>query len=928
MTPRTKKIALIGGGLGALLLVIALLPLVFRGPIEARVRAEIEQATRVRVSWSDVGLTFFRDFPHPTFSLHDLTVIGTGRFDGDTLAAVGTFRAAFGVGSVVRAVTGSGPLVVRSVRIDRPVLNLTVDDDGTASWDVVPSRGDGGGDEGSGRSLAVALRSFELTDGRIVLQNERSGLFASVEGLRHSLSGNFSRETLVASTELHADRTTLQFAGTPYLAGVSLDFDADFDVDMSGPRFRLLDNQLRLNDLVLGVEGEVARQGEDLVLGLSFEAPSTQFAQLLSLVPVVYQRDFASLQTSGSFSLAGFVRGVYGESAFPALALDVRVENGSFKYPDLPLPARAITADLSITNPGGDIDSTVIRLSRFHVEIGDQPIDAAVTLRTPVSDPEADVRVHGTLDLGAVARTVNLDNTVGLAGVIVADAAARARRSDVDSARYERITAQGSIVATDVTLRSDALRQPIDVEEMRIELSPQRAALRSLRAQLGSSDLQATGQIDNLLAFVLGWAPLRGQGTMTSRRFVLDEWRSDDDIRAIAVPAMLDLTLDARIDQLAFDALEMTNARGRAIVRDQRLTFERFALQTLGGRIGMDGWYETLDPTRPTFALDLALDSLDIAGAAAAFLTVRTLAPVAQHARGTFSSALDLRGALGEDMAPVFDVLDGRGTLATSRVSIEGFPMLDRLSDALQLSRLSNPTVEALRSSIRIQNGRLHVDPFQVGVAGLAMTVAGSSGIDRSVDYTLGLLVPRAGFADAALQGLATRAGPLGASLAAVDPVRIGVRVTGTVDQPALNVGLGDTAGSLGTAAAQAAGGAVQQRVDEAQQRLDAEREEARARARAQADSLVADAEARAEAIRAEARRLAAEVRAEGNRAADELLARATNPLARTAAEPAAERLRREANERAAGIEREADERASALVAETRIRADALVGTN
>jgi hypothetical protein len=45
---------------------------------------------------------------------------------------------------------------------------------------------------------------------------------------------------------------------------------------------------------------------------------------------------------------------------------------------------------------------------------------------------------------------------------------------------------------------------------------------------------------------------------------VLDEWRSEDEARAIAVPARLDLTLDGRIAELAFGALEMTNARGAA----------------------------------------------------------------------------------------------------------------------------------------------------------------------------------------------------------------------------------------------------------------------------------------------------------------------------------------------------------------------------
>lgn len=924
MSRKTKALLAAGVVVGCLLLALLALPFFFTDRIEARVRDQVEQATRVRVTWSDVGLTFFSDFPHPTVSLRGLTVAGTGRFETDTLARVDDLRLALNGVSVISALRGSGPLVVRSVRIDRPSLRVRVDEDGTTSWNVLPERE--AADGGSGRSVAVSLRSLEITDGDVTLDNQESGLFLSVEGLRHSLSGDFSRETLGARTHTHSDAVTFRFAGTPYLSRVSLDLDAELDVDMVRQRARLTDNELRLNDLPLRLEGELARDGRDLSIDLAFEAPGTEFGQVLSLVPVIYARDFASLETSGTFSLSGHVDGAYGNDAFPSFALDLAITDGSFRYPDLPLGAHAVTADLSITNPGGDLDSTVVDLSRLHLEIGDQPLDAALTLRTPISDPDADVRVRGTLDLGDVARTVKLENAEGLGGVIVADAAMRARRSDVDSARYDRIEAQGTLEASDVTLRDVGLRQPVDVHRATLQLTPQTAELQALDARLGSSDLSATGRLDNLLGFALGQEPLRGAATFSSERFVLDEWRSGEELEAIPVPGNLDLTLDGTIDELRFEELLMTNARGRAIVREERLTLDGFSLETLGGRIGMSGYYETTDPAQPTFAMDLVVDSLDVAGAAGAFATVRAFAPVARYAQGTFSSELGLSGALGRDMSPVLDVLDGEGSLSTSRVAIEGLPLLTRLAESLQLQRLSNPTVEAIRSTVHIEDGRLLVDPFQVGVAGLPMTVSGSNGIDQSVDYTLGLQVPRSGLADGVLSSLASRAGPLGAALSAADPVPVSVRVTGTVTRPSLSIDLSETAGSLGGAATGAAGAAVEQRVDEAQQRLEAEREAARARARARADSIVAEAERRAESIRAEARRRAEQIRAEGNRASDELLARASNPVARAAAQPAADHIRREAQERADELEREADERATAVVEEARARADALVG--
>lgn len=927
MTPLKKILAVAGGAFGLLLLVLVLVPVLFKDRIAERIEVEIDRAVAADVSWNDVELTLIRTFPNLTLGLRELTVVGVEPFAGDTLASVRRLRVALDLGSVIRMARERGPLVVKSIDVEEPVLHLSMTEDGTTNWDVM--RGDSEpetspAEEDEARDLAVELRRFEIYDGAATFENARSGLFVSLAGLRHSLSGDFSRESLVAVTRTHADRATLRFAGTPYLTDVGLDFDADLDVDVPGKHVALGENRLQLNDLLLNFAGEVARPGDDLVLDLTFDAPETDFRQILSLVPAIYAQDFASLETSGRFAVDGSVRGSYGEDAFPSFAVRATIEEGSFRYPDLPQPARAIAADLSIVNPGGDVDSTVVDLGRFHIEIGDQPIGGAVTVRTPVSDPDVDARVSGTLDLAALSRTVKMENVGELAGVVTADATVHARMSDVDSARYERIEANGTVSARDVTLTSADLRQPVTVRQASLELSPDRASLDSFEALLGSSDLQATGGIENLLGFIMRDEPLRGTGTFTSRHFILDEWKSEDELAAIAVPAMLDLALVGTFDRLTYGELEMSDARGSVRIQDERLTLDEFTFGTLGGRIGMNGHYETTDPAVPTFAFAMDMDSLDIGGAASTFLTVRTLAPVARYARGTFSADLDLSGALTPDMTPVLDVLDGAGSLLTSRIEIEDFPLLERLSEGLRIRELSDPAFSAIRSSIEIRDGRMHVQPFEVGVAGLTMTVDGSNGIDQTLDYSLSLAVPTGLLGDAAsgvLQGLASRAGRAGFDVGAVEAVQVGVRVGGTVSDPSLDLGLGESAASVRDMAGAAAGAAVDRQVEQARERAEAAEEEARQRAQARADSLIADAEERAESIRAEARRLAEQLRAEGERRADDVLAQATNPIARRAAEPVAERIRREANERADQVVAEADERADALVEEVRRRA-------
>jgi hypothetical protein len=58
----------------------------------------------------------------------------------------------------------------------------------------------------------VELRDVEIGDGRLALENDRSGLFASLEGLRHSLDGRLSQGRWILDTRTRAERTTVRFA--------------------------------------------------------------------------------------------------------------------------------------------------------------------------------------------------------------------------------------------------------------------------------------------------------------------------------------------------------------------------------------------------------------------------------------------------------------------------------------------------------------------------------------------------------------------------------------------------------------------------------------------------------------------------------------------------------------------------------------------
>jgi hypothetical protein len=918
MTRTTRRILIgVGAFVALLLLILVLVPVLFGGRIAEQVKAQANQSLNAKVDWRGQSLGLFRDFPNLTLSLDDLSVVGVGKFEGDTLAAIHRFGVVLDLGSAVRsALGGSGPVVVRAIELGRPRLSLVKLKDGSANWDITKKDTTAApADTAAGRAVAVSLRRFDIDSASVRYDNQAGNMKASVVGFDQSLSGDFGNQQLTIRTRAHADSVSLTFAGIPYLNRVRLDLSTDVAADLAKKTFTLKESGVRLNELTLAFSGSVASAGERLALDLAFGAPKTEFRHILSLVPAVYAKDFASVQTSGSLAVSGKVKGDYGEKAFPSLSLSAKVENGTFRYPDLPLPARDIGLDLAITNPGGDADSTTVNLRRFHVLLGSNPLDAVLVVRTPISDPDVDARVAGKLDLADLRRTLKLEGMQELAGTIAADAAVRTRMSYLDSAnrRYDRVAARGTVDVAGVTVKSDSLPHPLTVREASLRLAPEQAELRSFSGTIGSSDLRLAGRLDNLLGFVLRDEVLRGEATLTSNRFNLDEWRSDEgELTVIPVPANLDFGFDATIRELLYDKLKLTDAKGRLRVKDQRITLENFAFNTLGGAFNLTGFYDTKDVAKPTFDVGVKIQKLDIPRAFEAFTTVKMLAPVAKYARGNFSTDLKLSGALGKNMMPLFSSLAGQGNLQTSQLQINDFPPLEKVASLTKLNLLDDPALVAVRSKFDIRDGRLHVQPFTVGLGQTTMNVSGSNGIDQSLDYDLRLQVPRSLLgeqANQAIAGLVSKAAGAGVNLQAAPTLALAIKLGGTVTNPAISADVG--AGS----AAQAAGEAVQ---DAAERKVAEVVDSAKLRASAEAAKLVADAEKRAASIRAEAKTLSDKVKREGYLQADSLEGKAQGPLAQAAAKLAADRLRKETDVKAAKIVSEADQRATSLVAEAK----------
>ena len=93
----------------------------------------MNESVNATVKFEDYNLGFFRNFPNLTFSLDNLSMVGINKFENDTLAGFKSLDLVFNLSSLF----GKSGYEVKSVIIDKAVLNAIVLKDGTANWDIM-----------------------------------------------------------------------------------------------------------------------------------------------------------------------------------------------------------------------------------------------------------------------------------------------------------------------------------------------------------------------------------------------------------------------------------------------------------------------------------------------------------------------------------------------------------------------------------------------------------------------------------------------------------------------------------------------------------------------------------------------------------------------------------------------------------------------
>lgn len=801
-------------------------PFIFKNKIIALVKEEINNNVNAKVDFSDVDISFFRSFPRVAVGLENVQVIGADAFAKDTLFSARRLDASMDIMSVIRA----KDMNIYSVVAESPRVHAIVSKTGLANWDIMkPADSTAATTETA--PFKMQLQRYAINNAYISYVDETSGINTEIINLNHEGTGDFTSDLFTLKTTTNADDVTVLYAGIPYLSHVKAGIKADFDIDNKTDVYTFNTDQISVNDLKLAGKGSIknlAASGYNM--DIQFNAPSTDFKNILSLIPAIYQRDFDKIKTSGSAIFSGFVKGIYNDTQIPAYHVDLKVNNGFFQYPDLPIPLKQINFVMQVDNPDGVTDNTIVNIEKAHFEMDNDPFDFRLRVVKPVTDMYIDAAAKGKLDLSKVAKLVKLEEGTSLKGLLNADVNVKGNVAAIEKQEYEKFNAGGTINLSDFLYVAKDYPTGVKINNLLTSFTPAKVDITNLSGQYLNTNFIGTGQINNLLSYVLNNKPMDAALTISADKINLNDWMgvSTDTTTTgpasapFVVPGNLNVIVNAKVDQLHYDKVDIKDMSGSLKINDESVVLSNVKGNALDGSIAISGLYSTkASKIKPDVVLSYDVSQVDVQKTFYAFNTVQKLMPIGKFIAGKLTSHLTLNGKLGDNMMPDMSTLTGIGELLLIEGFLSKFAPLDKIANALSVNALQQISMKDVKTYFEFSNGKVLVKPFKLAVGGINMEIGGLQGLDQSLDYVINMKLPRTLMGDKGNQlvnNLVTQVNNKGIPVKVGETINLNLKLGGFFTNPTVKTDLKEGAENLADQLKQQATDFVKAKVDSTRQ--------------------------------------------------------------------------------------------------------------
>jgi hypothetical protein len=744
-----KKILKITGiSFLVIILFLVAAPYLFKDKIKEMITQTLNENVNANIAFDEVDLSFFKSFPKANVTIEKLSIITKAPFEKDTLLYAGETHVTMRMTELFKGENEA--MQLESFSVVDGIVNIIFNKDGLGNFDIA-LKDEKEKKSSENKPFALKIQEYGVENVKFTYSDEASKMKMVLDSIYHEGTGNFAAKKLDLETKTSA-KLSFILDKMNYMNKVAISLEAVLVIDLEKSKYEFKNNKALINQLPLEFNGFIQMVDAGQVYVLTFNTPTSDFKNFLGLVPAAYSGDIDKVKTTGQFSVKGKVKGNLTETTIPAFDVKIASNNASFQYPDLPKSVKNIVIDTHIINETGLLNDTFVNLKQLSFAIDQDVFNVNATIKNIATNALVDAQLKGTINLANVSKAYPVKLDKPLTGILKADVKTKFDMQSVEKAQYQNIQNSGTASLIGFTYDGPEIAKPFTINQAAVAFTTHQILLTKLEAKTGSSDLQATGTLDNLYGFMFKNQILKGNFSMNSTKLIVSDFMAPSTIttdegkkttEAVKIPSFLDCSITAKAKTVVYDNLNLQNVSGNLVVRAETVTLNNLKMDVFSGKIGLSGSVSTKGKT-PVFKMNLGLDKVSIAETFTQLDMMKSIAPIAGVINGKLNSTIQLSGDLQNDMTPNLKTISGDlvGQLLSTTVNEKNSALLSQLSSKVKFLDPSKLNLNDVKASLSFKDGKVTVKPFDIKYQDINVTIAGSHGFDQSMNYNVKFDVP------------------------------------------------------------------------------------------------------------------------------------------------------------------------------------------
>ena len=751
---KNKILKISGIVLLVLIGVLIAAPFLLKGKITKLIKEKVNTSINATFDFANADLSLFSSFPNATVTLENISLVNKAPFAGDTLFASKEVQLKMSIMELFK--DAKDPIELTYLKVDGAQLNIKYDMAENANYDIALDKGADTPETDS--NFLLTLQEYEILNSNVVYHDLASNMRLEISEMNHSGTGDLSLEKSELDTQTTA-LVSFEMDSTNYLNKNPVQLKALIGVDLKEEKYTFLKNEALVNQLPLVFEGFVKMLEDGQEVNISFKTPSSDFKNFLAVIPETYSKNIENVKTTGNFIVAGNFSGIVDDLHIPQFKIDIKSDNASFKYPDLPKSVSNVFIDTEITNTTGITEDTFVDIRKLSFMIDQDKFNMVANIKDLMGNTKVSAHVDGRMNLANISKAYPVPADLDLKGILTADISTAFDMATVEKKQYENTQTSGKLTLQGFEYKSAEIPNTVKLENTAVTFNPKTVTLNELKGTTGKTDFDVTGTINNLLGFMFNDEKVEGNFNLKSNTFALNDFMvaetvNEDGSEAksktpqvaeekIKIPSFLDCTINATAANVIYDNLTLKNVSGTLKIKDEKAELVNMTSSIFDGKMAFSGEVSTKNDT-PTFAMKLGMDSFKIGETFKALELFKVLAPIANILQGTLNSDIALSGNLKDDFTPNLASLSGNilASLFTENIDSEKSKVLSSLDGALNFIDFKKLDLKELKTALNFEDGIVKVKPFTIKYQDIAINVAGSHTFDQKLNYAATLEVP------------------------------------------------------------------------------------------------------------------------------------------------------------------------------------------